>query len=140
MKVVRHEFINILASVVECFPEYSEIADLDLLRSKEDPETDFFKNIVHIQLTRRSRALQRLSQSLETTPLRGNTLVQYLVPMCGAILSSDAYVKHNFLLDAAVGAMEGICRWLTWSQYSSLLRFYLNALPLSISKQKLYVR
>lgn len=54
----RHEYIGLLENIVQLFPTYARFSDLVHLAS-EDDEIDFFKNIRHIQLHRRMKALVR---------------------------------------------------------------------------------
>ncbi len=53
-----------LGSLADSFPSFKSLAGLATLRSTDDVDLDFFENMRHIQLHRRSRALNRLCLKL----------------------------------------------------------------------------
>lgn len=65
--VVRQEMLALLQRCVTCLP--ASFPDLVAL-AHEDPEADFFFNIAHIQLHRRSRALQKLATVIRAPAVR----------------------------------------------------------------------
>jgi U3 small nucleolar RNA-associated protein 20 len=64
---VRSEFLALARRLAEALPEsFPDLASL----MNEDPEVDFFFNVCHVQLHRRTRALQRLQQRLQDPDVR----------------------------------------------------------------------
>lgn len=70
--VVRQEMLALLQRCVTQLP--ASFPDLVTL-SHEDPEADFFFNIAHIQLHRRSRALQRLATTIKAPSVRFKSIL-----------------------------------------------------------------
>ena len=50
VQVVRHEYVVVLASLVDTFKEVQPYDELKELRDTTDPEADFYENIKHIQV------------------------------------------------------------------------------------------
>ena len=50
LQVVRHEYVVVLASLVDTFKEVQPYDELKELRDTTDPEADFYENIKHIQV------------------------------------------------------------------------------------------
>ena len=50
LQVVRHEYVVVLASLVDTFKEVQPYGELKELRDTTDPEADFYENIKHIQV------------------------------------------------------------------------------------------
>ncbi|XP_064596875.1 small subunit processome component 20 homolog [Liolophura sinensis] len=138
-EAVRHEFVSLLAVLVNSFPTSPCFSDLTALTDK-DPEADFFENIRHIQAHRRARALRRLIKHLQGHPMSLHFINTYFLPLTSVFLLDESYIKFNSLQDAAVDAMATLCRCLTWRQYSVQLRYYLGLLPKKLHIQKLLIR
>lgn len=150
-------YVMCLAELVRCgrlpscwFTSYAGVLHLDLgaLQRDDEPESDFFHNVTHIQVHRRTRALNRLRQALEaaeradgkglTTPeaFASPTLVHILLPLaCQPLLYRplpiggkpskplDPSLLHEALLTVGV-----LARQVSWSHYHALLRRFLREL------------
>jgi U3 small nucleolar RNA-associated protein 20 len=65
--MVRAEMIRLLAEALTAAPFLEP--QLAALLNRQDPEADFFFNVVHVQLPRRQRALARLRQRVDKVRL-----------------------------------------------------------------------
>ena len=71
-KLLVQEHLTVLRTMVMTFPHrFPELAVL----ADSDEEIDFFKNIAHIQMHRRSRALARLGR------VRANTILCFVLSL-----------------------------------------------------------
>lgn len=135
---IRHEYIVLLAHMVHCFPTHPVFAELSRL-TDNDLDLDFFVNITHIQLHRRTRALNRFLKQLRTSKFTPEVLTGYLLPLVSTFLKDEACLKNSNLVDAVVDTIGGICQFLPWPRYLLMLRHYLQALP-KATNHKLSVR
>ena len=60
---MRHEYTTVLAWLVKTFPTKAEFRDLVQLTDYNDPESDFFEHMKHIQVRQEtgSQQLNRVS-------------------------------------------------------------------------------
>ncbi|CAI5744220.1 unnamed protein product [Peronospora destructor] len=145
----RRGFVTLLGSLADqhkAFMLYAFIpVDLLLARNQEDPETDFFYNIVHIQAHRRRRALQRLSRLMESMAIKAknqvgseardesqwfsnSTVNSIILPLVlHFVYETHAKSQESLRAEAAacVGCAAGL---LGWSHYLSLLRRLLKSI------------
>eukprot|EP01052_Picozoa_sp_SAG31_P004852 SAG31_NODE_206_length_20335_cov_17.910160_5_plen_921_part_00 len=151
--VVRDEYVKLLRSVVLLMPK--RYPDMILLTDKENPETDIFNNIVHIQLHRRVRALGRLRSVLQTGSFSAATIVGWLIPLvthyiytpnvivsAGGTRGGKDVIKqggHN-LAQAAVDAIGEMCRHLPWGKYHRTLLYFLRATTSHATSAKVLIR
>ncbi|KAH3726396.1 hypothetical protein DPMN_052258, partial [Dreissena polymorpha] len=138
-QTVLHEFVTILATLVDTFGKQSAFEDLRPLRDK-DVEADFYENVKHIQVYKRSRAVRRLIKYLDTNAVRLETVNYIFLPIVSSFIMDDSYKKHATVQEAGVDGIGVICKVLPWKHYMGQLRFYLKQLPLKMEKQKLLVR
>ena len=136
----RHAFIGVLESLVKCFPTSGHFADLVVLCDASDVEVDFFRNVVHMQLHRRMKALRRLSRCISDSKMKTETLVNYILPIVTSMLRDQTFIKDSDRVDVAVQTLGTICRQLPWPRYLIILRYYLGETLKSIENQKLIVK
>ena len=77
-----------------------------------DPDVDFFENMKHLQLHRKTKALTRLSKGIQSGELvfSGETLHQILLLFPSTFLFNPAYAKLNNVLDSAIQVIYCIFR------------------------------
>uniref|UniRef100_A0A2C9JTH6 Uncharacterized protein n=1 Tax=Biomphalaria glabrata TaxID=6526 RepID=A0A2C9JTH6_BIOGL len=138
-EAVRHEFLTVLQSLVKHCPDHVMFTGLKDLCDK-DPEADFFENIRHIQIHKRSRALRRLFKHLKDHSFRPEIHMSYFIPLVYAFVLDSSYSKHANIQDAAIDLLGAICKQLPWQYYLQLLRFYLKLLPHKVDLQKQLIR
>ncbi|XP_037087758.1 small subunit processome component 20 homolog [Pollicipes pollicipes] len=129
---LRHETVAVLqVAVLACGPHVPKLAELAQLGDPADAERDFFENIRHIQVHRRTRALKRVVEGLADGSLviRADVITNYVLPLANVYLFNDKYAKYTALTDAAVRLIGLVACRMSWHQYQTFLRHYLALLP-----------
>lgn len=126
----RKNFILLISSVTKEFVEKGDPAlcsDLDILRSEDEPELDFFLNITHVQVHRRVRALGRLRKRLlscdqiDDCPITVQSLIHILLPIAlHPIYECDKKDEEAYVMEA-VSCVGAITRLLPWGKYQNVL-------------------
>ncbi|CAB9504964.1 processome component 20 homolog [Seminavis robusta] len=101
--------------------------DLAVLIRDDEPDLDFFANITHLQMHRRTRAFQRLRKALSgsederETPFSLQSLSNVLLPLAlHPVYESKTKAEETFAVEA-IATVGAISRHLSWSKYSTLL-------------------
>uniref|UniRef100_A0A3P9K9E8 UTP20 small subunit processome component n=1 Tax=Oryzias latipes TaxID=8090 RepID=A0A3P9K9E8_ORYLA len=138
---VQHEYTSILACLVKNFPSRKEFRDLVQLTDYNDPESDFFEHMKHIQIHRRGRALRKLAKQLTdgTVALTPRSLQNYIMPYAMTALLDEKMLKHENMTSASVEVVGAVCRQLTWSKYLYYLKHFIHILQTGQAEQKLAV-
>ncbi|XP_028307568.1 small subunit processome component 20 homolog [Gouania willdenowi] len=138
---VQHEYTTVLACLVKTFPSKKEFRDLVQLTDYNDPESDFFEHMKHIQIHRRGRALRRLAKQLTegTVMLTPRSLQNYIMPYATTALLDEKMLKHESMTSACVEVVGAVCRRLTWSKYLYYLKHFVHILQTAQAEQKLAV-
>ena len=123
--------------------------DLNILRHS-DPEQNFFENIIHVQLHRRVKAMNKLKSLLLSTVndstqndvcvFTSNSLINVIMPLAFHPIVSDEYQKkdHQLMSQEAASLLGAIASKLNWSDYFSILKTILRRLGKeSLSKEKI---
>ncbi|KAK7865447.1 hypothetical protein R5R35_002325 [Gryllus longicercus] len=135
--------IMLLGELVrECYETHPILLDLKGLACKEDPEVDFFHNMVHLQNHRRARALMKFCSVAKqmVKPPRTHTMTQIILPLVTSFLCSEKYARKRNVVDAATVSIGVVSNFLPWFHYEAVLRFYLNKLHTMPEFQKQLVR
>lgn len=138
---VQHEYTSVLACLVKTFPSKKEFRDLVQLADYNDPESDFFEHMKHIQIHRRGRALRKLAKQLTegTVVLSPRSLQNYIMPYAITALMDTKMLKHENMISASVEVVGAVCRKLTWSKYLYYLKHFIHVLQTAQAEQKLAV-
>ncbi|XP_061570968.1 small subunit processome component 20 homolog [Cololabis saira] len=138
---VQHDYTTVLACLVRTFPSRKEFRDLVQLADYNDPESDFFEHMKHIQIHRRGRALRKLAKQLTegTVVLTPRSLQNYIMPFATTALMDEKMLKHENMVSASVEVVGAVCRRLTWSKYLYYLKHFIHVLQTSQADQKLGV-
>ena len=123
----RHEVISILSDLVQTFSHHSRFCDLSLL-SHSDPEADFFLNVKHIQLHRRTRAFRKLAKICFEGSIRETNSLDFVLPLANQVMFRPTANTEQNLLAEAVNVIGAVSRHLSWANYSFLLGHYLRQL------------
>ena len=134
-KVARDEFISLLSSLIQNFSHYPRLSDMATLSNK-DPEADFFKNVVHIQLHRRTRAFRKLAKVCSEGVIGQTNCLNFLLPLANHVVFTPSTNTEQNLLAEAVNVIGAISRQLSWTNYSFILGHYLRQLFKSRDIQK----
>lgn len=124
-QAVREEALNTLGVMTKGFKESQHLAELDVF-SNEDEEHDFLKNMNHIQLYRRQRAIRKLVESVASGEknISFNAMNKYLVPMIHPYLVNFS-AKFNAISDESLGLLKLIMSKAPWGKYCSYLESWL---------------
>ncbi|XP_076008545.1 small subunit processome component 20 homolog [Genypterus blacodes] len=138
---VQHDYTTVLACLVKTFPSKKEFRDLVQLTNYNDPESDFFEHMKHIQIHRRGRALRRLAKQLTegTVLMTPRSLQNYIMPYAMTAVLDEKMLKHEHMTSASVEVVGAVCRKLTWSKYLYYLRHFVHILQTAQVDQKVAV-
>ncbi|XP_026183080.1 small subunit processome component 20 homolog [Mastacembelus armatus] len=140
-KSVQHEYTTVLACLVKTFPSKKEFRDLVQLTDYNDPESDFFEHMKHIQIHRQARALRKLAKQLSegAVVMTPRSLQNYIMPYAMTALLDEKMLKHENMMSASVEVVGAVCRRLTWSKYLYYLKHFIHILQTAQAEQKLAV-
>eukprot|EP00936_MAST-01D_sp_MAST-1D-sp1_P001467 g1467.t1 len=133
----RRSFVSLLATTIRLFPGMKSFhGDLACLCDVHDPESDFFNNIVHLQLHRRRRALARLRKLCEAAA-RGETkmtlaqssVVHILIPLVQHFIYELQKTTEQTTQDEAVQTFGALAAHLSWKPYSRSLLTMIKQIP-----------
>lgn len=80
----RHESISILSQLVKAYPTHTWFSDMASLSHKET-EADFFENVKHIQLHRRTRAFKKLAGVCSEGDVSQASYMGFLLPLANQV-------------------------------------------------------
>uniref|UniRef100_M3ZWC6 UTP20 small subunit processome component n=1 Tax=Xiphophorus maculatus TaxID=8083 RepID=M3ZWC6_XIPMA len=137
----EHEYTSVLACLVKNFPTKKEFRDLVQLTDYNDPESDFFEHMKHIQIHRRARALRRFAKQLTegAVAMTPRSLQNYIMPYAMTALLDEKMLMHENMTSASVEVVGAVCRKLTWSKYLYYLKHFVHILQTGQAEQKLAV-
>ncbi|XP_028810161.1 small subunit processome component 20 homolog [Denticeps clupeoides] len=138
---VRNDYTTVLSCLIRTFPKRSEFHDLVQLTDYNDPESDFFEHMKHIQVHRRGRALRKFAKQLTEglVVISSRSMQNYIMPYAMAALFDEKMQKHENMSLAGVEVVGAVCRHLTWSKYLYYLKHFIHVLQTGIVEQKLAV-
>ncbi|XP_029350573.1 small subunit processome component 20 homolog isoform X2 [Echeneis naucrates] len=138
---VQNEYTTVLACLVKAFPSRKEFRDLVQLTDYNDPESDFFEHMKHIQIHRRGRALRKLAKQLTEgkVVMTSRSLQKYIMPYAMTALLDEKMLKHENMISASVEVVGAVCSRLTWSKYLYYLKHFIHILQTAQAEQKLAV-
>ncbi|XDV24664.1 hypothetical protein PO909_028779 [Leuciscus waleckii] len=138
---VRNEYTTILACLVKTFPNRPEFRDLAQLTDHNDPESDFFEHMKHIQVYRRGRALRKFARQLTEGKIvmSSRSMQNYIMPYAMIAIVDEKLLKYEPMKTAAIEVIGAVCRRLTWSKYLFYIKHFVHILQSGIAEQKLAV-
>jgi U3 small nucleolar RNA-associated protein 20 len=135
---VRTELVQVLGMLVKVFKEDPLVSDMACLI--EDEDTNFFLNIYHLQVHRRTRALRRIGQICEKGTIKPANIANIFIPIVSHfIFESDKRVDHN-LINEAIAALALCTGGLSWGHYFATLRRFMNAIERRPELEKVLIR
>jgi U3 small nucleolar RNA-associated protein 20 len=138
-EMVRAEILGVIAHAVAKCENIEPLQEMRVLLEGGDEEADFFNNIHHVQIHRRSRALRRLADHCDKGHLRSNTLAEIFVPLVGNYVVSSPSADHH-LVNEAISTTGRIAKHLTWGAYNTLVQKYLRLSRDKDLSERIYVR
>ncbi|KAJ7475832.1 armadillo-type protein [Mycena latifolia] len=138
-ELVRSEILGVLAYAVTKCEDIAALQEMRILLAGGDEEANFFNNIHHIQIHRRSRALRRLADQCDEGHLRSNTLAEIFVPLVGNYITATSSVDHHLVNDAILTTGR-MAKHLAWGAYYALVQKYLRLSRAKDASERVYVR
>ena len=140
LQFARLEFVSLLSSLVKCYPDHPKFSDIATHLTHPDQEVDFFENICHVQLHRRTKAMRKLAGACREGLLGSHSMTGFLVPLANQVIfQSTSNVEQNLVAES-VNVISGMCSQLKWTKYCYLLRLYLRLLTIKGDIQKTLIR
>ena len=138
-ELVRAEILGVIAYAVDKCEGVSSLQEMRVLLEGGDEEANFFNNILHIQVHRRSRALRKLADHCEAGRLRSTTIAEIFVPLVGNYITSTTSVDHHLVNDAIL-ATGRMAKQLPWGSYYALVQKYLKLSRAKDEAERVYLR
>ena len=136
--MVRGELLGVLGYAVAHCDHLPSLRETSILLANGDEEANFFNNVHHIQVHRRTRALRRLAEYCEQGHIRSGTLADIFLPLISHFIG-DSSIDHT-LVNEAIITTGKIARQLAWGPYYALVQQYLRSTKEKNSNEKTYVR
>ncbi|KAJ7650292.1 armadillo-type protein [Roridomyces roridus] len=138
-ELVRSEILGVFAYAVAKCEQIGFLQEMRVLLAGGDDEANFFNNIHHIQIHRRSRALRRLGDHCDEGHLRSNTLAEIFVPLVSNYVTATSSVDHHLVNDAIL-ATGRMAKHLAWGAYYALVQKYLRLSKAKDESERVYIR
>ncbi|KAG8732650.1 U3 snoRNP protein, partial [Ceratobasidium sp. 414] len=123
LELIGIEILGALANAITTCSSVSALTQLRPLLAYGDDEANFFLNIHHIQVHRRTRALRRLADFAGS--IRSTTLSDVFVPLVGHFVEAVATTDH-LLVNEAITTISRMAAHLAWGSYNSAIQHYLK--------------
>ena len=141
--VARKGFLTLLRKIAEgfmdCKVETYPLLHLDLrYLFNTDADQDIFVNMMHVQVHRRARALQKFRSKLDV--LKTNTVTNIFLPLVIHDLYEANKASENVLIEESILTIQTIAGRLPWSRYSNVLRMLLTQLTNNSEREKLLIK
>ncbi|KAI8452196.1 hypothetical protein BY996DRAFT_4584890 [Phakopsora pachyrhizi] len=142
LEIVRQEVLTVLSAAAEKdIPEVSDLKEMSCLLVEGDKEANFFLNVYHIQVHRRTRALSRLADEAEAGRLSSKVLIEYFFPLLVHTLSPSKSEKVDLeTANVAIRTLGRMAKVFSWPAYYTVLQFYLRLLRKTETTNKTTVR
>lgn len=138
-EMVRAELLQVLACAVATCDSISTLQEMHVLLAGGDEEANFFNNIHHVQVHRRTRAIRRLAEFSDDGKLRSTTLAEIFIPLVGNFIIHSRSMDHH-LVNEAITATGRMARHLAWGAYYGLIQQYLRLSREKDVSERIYIR
>ncbi|KAJ8506605.1 hypothetical protein OPV22_007491 [Ensete ventricosum] len=136
---VQKEWIAVLRDMVYHFQGLPSLNSYRPLCS-EDPEVDFFNNILHLQIHRRRRALSRFRNVLGAGNLTEDVILKVFLPLFFNMLIDVQDGKGEDIRNACMETLASISGHMHWEPYRSFLMRCFKEMIRRPDKQKILLR
>ncbi|THH26353.1 hypothetical protein EUX98_g7834 [Antrodiella citrinella] len=138
-ELVRVEILGLVSYAVEKCTRIAALQEMRVLLADGDEEANFFFNIQHVQIHRRTRALRRLADYCDGGHLRNATLTDVFIPLVSNFIQSAGSIDHH-LANEALLTTGRMARHLAWGSYYALVQQYLRLSRQRDASERVYVR
>lgn len=135
---MRAEILGVIAHAVDRCGTVPALQEMRPLLVDGDAEANFFNNVHHIQIHRRTRALRRLGEYCRDGRVRSSTISELFVPLVGHFVTSTGVDHH--LVNEAIITIGHLAGGLAWSAYNSLVQQHLKGAKEKNGLEKIHVR
>ncbi|GAK66237.1 u3 snornp protein utp20 [Moesziomyces antarcticus] len=140
-ELVRRDVLAVISSAAENLPGCDVMAELSGLLGGGDAEVNFFNNIHHIQLHRRTRAVKRLPEQAAKGGMKSRTISDILAPVLGHfLLPGSVELNDHNLVTEVITSLGLLAGQLNWGPYNALLWQYLRLANKKGSAERIMVR
>lgn len=138
-ELVRSEILSVISHAVNKCEKIGSLQEMRPLLAGGDEEANFFNNIHHVQIHRRTRAIRRLVEQCVEGHVRSTVLADIFIPLLENFIVGAGTTDHLLVNEAitAVGRMSGK---LTWGPYNALVQRYLRLTRNSDALGRAYTR
>ncbi|CAL9093376.1 unnamed protein product [Musa textilis] len=136
---VQKEWIAVLRDMVYHFQGLPSLNSFRPLCS-EDPEVDFFNNILHLQIHRRRRALSRFRNVLGAGNLTEDVILKVFLPLFFNMLIDVQDGKGEDIRNACMETLASISGHMHWEPYRRFLMRCFREMIRRPDKQKILLR
>lgn len=91
LEFARVEFIAVLSQLVKAYPTHPKFSSMAPL-SHHEPEADFFENVKHIQLHRRTRAFRKLAALCAEGALSRQSVMNFILPLANHVSAQSCLI------------------------------------------------
>ncbi|KAG7664571.1 UTP20 [[Candida] subhashii] len=122
---IQNEYIGVLEHLVSKSNWFVDLKDMQVLTYNDHDETNFFKNVNHIQLHRRQRAIKRLAE--HGKDLSDSSIAHYILPIIERYVVSTDEKFTNIGMEA-LDTIGVLLKYINWNQYRAILKRYVATL------------
>lgn len=138
-ELVRSEILGVVSYAVGKCEKISFLQEMRPLLAAGDDEANFFNNIHHVQIHRRTRAIRRLVEQCDEGNIRSTLVAEIFIPLVENFIQGAGTTDHH-LVNEAITALGKMCRQLTWGPYYALVQRYLRLTRSSDALGRAYTR
>jgi U3 small nucleolar RNA-associated protein 20 len=139
LELVRTEVLGVLAYGIATCESQPALLEMRPLLAAGDEEANFFNNVHHVQIHRRTRALRRLAERCSDNQIRSITLAEVFVPLVEHFILGTGTADHH-LVNEAISTMGKMAHSLAWGAYNMLVRKYLKLAQEKSSSERVFIR
>lgn len=136
---IQKGWIDLLREMVLKVPMVANLESYRHLYS-QDPEQDFFSNIVHLQKHRRARALSKFIHVFSSYSMSEVITNKVFVPLFFNTLLELHQGKGENIRSACLEALGLVAGCMSWKQYRALLMRCFREMNIKRDKQKVLLR
>lgn len=138
-ELVRSEILGVISYAVSKCEKIGSLQEMRPLLAAGDDEANFFNNIHHVQVHRRTRAIRRLVEQCDEGHIRSTVLSDIFIPLVENFILGAGTIDHH-LVNESIIAVGGMSRQLTWGPYHALVQRYLRLTRTSDALGRAYTR